>query len=305
MSAIPLPARLTDNARRGIIYMMATIFIFAIINLFVKSLLAVYPVTEVALFRAIFSTIPLAVLLAANGGLAAIRTKRLADHGLRAAVQFAGLLCAFMALAHMPLADYTAISFSTPLFVTALSVPFLGERVGIYRWSAVLVGFVGVLIMAQPNGEFLREGVVFAIANAVLNAGTTIALRRMTATESSTTLVFYQITFTIVFALACLPFGWVTPSWIDLCSLAAIGLGSGVGQYWWTQAYRYAPAAVAAPFTYTSMIWAMLFGYLVWGDLPTVSLVIGAVIVTASGLYILYREVRRQVQKSAMETAGE
>ena len=129
-------------------------------------------------------------------------------------------------------------------------------------------------------------------------------MRRMSLTESSTTLVLYQGFFTTFFSLCLLPLGWVTPTWFDLGMLIAVGVLSGVGQFCWTQAFRFAPAAVAAPFSYMSMIWALGFGFVLWGDIPTLQLLAGGVVVAASGCYILYRETVRRRQKLVAPAAA-
>jgi drug/metabolite transporter (DMT)-like permease len=206
----------------------------------------------------------------------------------------------------MPLADAVAIQFASPLFLTVLSIFLLGEQVGLHRWSAVLVGFAGVLFMVQPGPGMLQSGAVFALANAVITASVTIAMRRMSLTESSTALVAYQGLFTVLLGACLLPFGWVTPhSWAPVALVVGAGILSGIGQFCWTQAFRFAPAAVAAPFSYMSMIWALGLGFVLWGDVPTVTLLAGGVVVAGSGLYILYREtVRRRAAGSAAPVQG-
>jgi len=294
MSSFTMPVPSRDEVRRGILYMIAAVFLFALINAAVKLSVASVPVTEVMFFRCLFALLPTSLLVLGHGGWRTLRTRRINWHITRALVQFASMSCIFMAFKLMPLADAVALSFSAPLFMTLFSIPILGERVGPYRWSAVLIGFVGVLVMARPGAGTLTLGAMFAIANAVLSASVTIGIRRLSVTESSSTLVFYQTSITAVFAALLLPFGWVTPSGQELLLLALIGLGSGCAQYLWAQAFRFAPAAVAAPFSYMSMIWAMSLGYLLWGDLPTQALLVGAAIVAASGLFIAYRETIRR-----------
>jgi drug/metabolite transporter (DMT)-like permease len=137
----------------------------------------------------------------------------------------------------------------------------------------------------------LESGALFALGNALFTASSTIGLRRMSVTESTNALITYQIAFMALLGALLLPFLWVTPGWEDLAIMLAIGLGSGVNQYCWTQAFRFAPAAVASPFAYGAMVWAILLGYLIWGEMPTAALLLGAAIVVASGLYILHREV--------------
>ncbi|HEY0522288.1 MAG TPA: DMT family transporter [Stellaceae bacterium] len=299
----PLPASSRDETTRAIFYAVAAVFVFAAVNALTKWEVARYPITEVVLFRSIFALVPCAGLVAASGGLPVLRTRRLAEHFMRALVQFICVASIFVAFRMMPLADAVAITFTSPLFMTLLSIPLLGEQVGRHRWTAMLAGFAGVLIMAPPGLGLLSGGAFFALVNAASNAYVTIAVRRMSGTEASTTLVAYQLGFNALFALVLLPLGWTAPTLADAALMALIGLGAGVGQYWWTQAFRYAPTAVAAPFSYTAMIWALLFGFLIWGDMPTSALLTGAASIAASGLYILYRETIRR-RRPAAAAAG-
>jgi drug/metabolite transporter (DMT)-like permease len=303
-----MPAASREEIRRGIFYMVGAVFIFSAINALVKWEEARYPLDEVVFFRCLFSLIPCAALVIFTGGFARLRTHRLGEHVGRALLQFVSMTSVFAAFAMMPLADAIAIGFSSPLFLTMLSIPLLGERVGKHRWGAVLVGFLGVLLMARTSGGLssggLSLGAGLALMSAAIGASVTIAVRRMSLTEASATLVTYQALITTVLSALLLPFGWKTPLWQDAMMMAAIGVASGVGQYWWTQAFRFAPAAVAAPFSYLSLVWSLLWGYLVWGDLPTTGLLVGGAVVVASGLYILYRETVRRTAQAAQLAAG-
>jgi drug/metabolite transporter (DMT)-like permease len=301
--AMPVPSR--EEIRAGIVYMVAAVFFFSVINALVKWEQARYPLDEVVFFRCAFSLFPCLVLVMRSGGLRLLRTHRLKEHAGRAVTQFVSMMSIFAAFGMMPLGDAVAITFSSPLFLTLLSIPLLGERVGRHRWAAVLVGFAGVLLMIRDGGGLgdgvVSTGAMLALASAFIGASVTIAVRRMTLTEASATLVTYQALFTTALSALLLPLGWATPAWPDALIMVAIGLCSGVGQFWWTQAFRFAPAAVAAPFSYLSMVWSLLLGYFVWGDIPTSGLLFGGVIVSASGLYILYREtVRRSPQPRAL-----
>jgi drug/metabolite transporter (DMT)-like permease len=304
MKPFVMPAASRDDVKRGIAFVVLSILMFGVANALVKLAAETYPITEIVFFRCTFGLLPALALVANAGGLATLHTHRFGEHLSRALVQFLSMMAIFMAFRLMPLTDAIAITFASPLFMTVLSIPLLGERVRLHRWGAVIFGFAGVLLMVDPGPGLMQSGAIFALANAFLSAVVTIALRRMSVTESSSTLVFYQIAITAGFSLLLLPFGWVTPGWFDLAILAAIGIASGVGQYWWTQAYRFAPASVAAPFSYTSMIWAVLFDFLLWHSVPTLSLLGGAVIVVLSGLYILYREAVRRVPQSAAQPAA-
>jgi drug/metabolite transporter (DMT)-like permease len=304
MTRFVMPAASREEIRRGILFVVLSIFMFGGANALVKLAAETYPITEIVFFRCIFALLPALALVATAGGLPSLRTHRFGEHLSRALVQFMAMIAIFTAFRMMPLTDAVAITFASPLFMTVLSIPLLGERVRLHRWGAVVVGFCGVLLMVDPGPGMLESGAIFALANAFLGALVTIALRRMSVTESSAALVFYQIAITAVLSLLLLPFGWVTPTWKDLAILGAIGIASGVGQYWWTQAFRFAPASVAAPFSYTSMIWAVLFDFLIWSSIPTLSLLGGALVVVVSGLYILYRETVRGVAQAASQPAA-
>ncbi len=295
MLASILPPASRSDIKRGIAYMVGAVFVFALLNAAIKWQVARYPVGEVIFIRCLFALIPCFVLVTISGGIRVLHTRRLGWHVSRAMLQFVSMSCSFMAFSLMPLADAVAIGFASPIFLTALSVPLLGEKVGKYRWGAVAFGFVGVLIMVRPTGDVLNSGAMFALANATFGALLSIGIRRLSATESSATLVFYQTVTTFFLATATLPFfTWTPISWQDFLMIGAIGVCSGIAQFWWTQAFRSCPAAILAPFSYLSMIWAVLMGYLVWGDVPTLALIGGAAIVAMSGLFIAYRETRRR-----------
>jgi drug/metabolite transporter (DMT)-like permease len=304
--AMPVPSR--EEVRAGIFYMMSSVFVFSLINTVVKWESARYPLNEVVFFRCAFSLLPAFALVAAGGGARLLRTQRVKEHLGRGLLQFISMVCVFAAFGMMPLADAVAITFSAPLFLTVLSIPMLGERVGRHRWAAVLLGFAGVLLMVGSGGGWggglASTGALLALASAAIGANVTIAVRRMTLTEASPTLVAYQALTATALSALLLPFAWATPGWNDALLMAGTGLCSGIGQYWWTQAFRYAPAAVAAPFSYLTMVWSLVLGYLIWGDVPSWGLIGGAVVVAASGLYILYRETACRMAQPARLAAG-
>ena len=226
------------------------------------------------------------------------RTARPFAHVKRALSQFGSMTCIFVAFQSLPLASVTAIGFAAPLITTLLSIVILKDRVGIHRWSALIVGFAGVLLITHPGVGTLQVGALFALANATLISTVAIAIRKMSLTESTETLTIIQMTLIAGFTACLLPFGFATPAWADVGLLALAGLGNGTAQYWWTKALHLAPPSAVVPFNYLSLVWATLIGLAVWGDVPTVELVLGAIVVVGSGLYILWREAvwrRRRV----------
>jgi drug/metabolite transporter (DMT)-like permease len=190
----------------------------------------------------------------------------------------------------MPLAGAVAISFSSPLFTTLFSILILKERVGLHRWSALAVGFAGVLLVTRPGAGTFQLGAVFALANAVLISSVAVAIRKMSVTESAETLIIYQLTLLALLTALLLPLGFAWPGPLDFAFLATAGIVNGVAQYWWTKSLHLAPASAVVPFNYLSLVWASIVGFMVWGDVPTAGLVLGSAIVVGSGLYILWRE---------------
>lgn len=294
----------SDRVPLGILYMLASTVVFAGVNALVKWEVALYPVGEVAFFRSLFSLIPCYLIILPRTGLGVLRTEHPFAHVKRALSQFCSMTSLFIAFKFMPLAGAIAISFSAPLFTTLLSILILKERVGIHRWSALLLGFAGVLFVTRPGPGLLQSGALFALANAVLISTVAIAIRRMSRTESTETLTFYQLTLITCFTALLLPLGFALPAWQDALFLALAGLGNGVAQYWWTKALHLAPPSAVTPFNYLSLVWATIIGYLVWGDAPTRRLVIGSAIVVGSGLYILWRETVRRRERAAAPLDG-
>ncbi|HLI13387.1 MAG TPA: DMT family transporter [Alphaproteobacteria bacterium] len=285
----------SDNARLGIAYMLGSAFLFNIVNALAKWLSADYSIIEITFFRSFFAFIPCLIAVASGPGIGALRTQRPWLHLFRGSAGFTSTLLAFTSFSLLPIADAVAISFATPLFLTALSVPMLGEKVGVYRWSAVIVGFLGVMVMARPSGTGASLGFTTAVASTVLNALIMITVRRLGRTEMPITILFYQALICTTASTLLLPFGWTMPTLADFALFVLLGLVGFAGQFCQTQAFRYGPVAVVGPFNYTGLVWATVFGYLVWSDLPGPRTILGGSIVIASGIYILYRETRRAV----------
>jgi drug/metabolite transporter (DMT)-like permease len=282
---------------RGIAYMFASTVMFAGVNAIVKWELETYPIGEVAFFRSLFALAAVAAMILPRTGIAVLRTRRYREHLQRGLSQFGSMTCIFVAFRALSLGSATAISFSAPLFTTLLSIMVLKERVGVHRWSALLVGFVGVLVITLPDAGALNYGAAFALANAVLISSVAIAIRRMSATESTETLTFYQmgvITVCTLIVVICVPNQFIEPTWCDALGLAIAGAGNGIAQFWWTRSLSLAPPSAVVPFNYLSLVWATILGFAIWGDLPTPELLIGSTIVVASGLYILWRETMRR-----------
>jgi len=299
-SNAPSPAKSVrrTNIPLGILYMLGATVSVAGSVAAAKWLVALYPPGEVLFMRQVASLSTCALMILPFTGLVVFRTRRLRDHGIRAVSQAAAQTLIIVALSLLPLASAVAINFSAPLFATLASAIFLREAVGAVRWTALLVGFFGVLVITNPGAETFQIGTLYAIANAVLYGSVTAGVRGMTATESAETLIMYQMVLLTVIFAAFLPFGFIVPSWIDGTVMLAIGVVNALGQYWWTRALHLAPASAVTPFYYFSLVWAIVLGFLIWGDVPSLSLLAGSAIVVGSGLFLLWREAGRHYAKT-------
>jgi drug/metabolite transporter (DMT)-like permease len=294
-SEAPAPERSErrEHIPLGILYMVGATIVFSASSACSKWLVASYPVGEVLFTRSVVSLIACAAVILPTTGLVVFRTNRLRHHVARSFSQFISQSCLIIAFSLMPLAGAIAINFSAPLFAALVSIVLLKEKVGLARWSALLVGFVGVLIVTNPGAEAFQVGALYALTNAVLYGTVTAGVRGMTATESAPTLTLYQIVLLTGFFAVVAPFGFIMPTWEHWGLIVFNGLANAVGQYWWTKSLHLGPASAVAPFFYLSLVWAVLIGFVVWGDIPTMGLLIGSAIVVASGLFLLWREARR------------
>ena len=276
---------------KGIACMLLAVGLFAVMDALVKWLGETYPTVQLFFFRSAFAFIPLGIVIAWRGRWSsAIKVTNGWGHVLRSLIGMGAMGIFFYCFPRMPLADMIAITFAAPIFIVALSVPLLGEKVGPRRWSAVLVGFIGVMIILQPGGGGFESIALLALFGTVFYALAAISVRWLSRTETSTSIVFtFTLSCTLVSA-ALLPFGWVTPSLPDLALLICIGLIGGAAQVAMTDAFRHADVSLVVPFEYSAMIWAALLGFLFWGEIPGNNLWIGCAILVCSGLYILYRE---------------
>src|SRR5450631_637951 len=285
----------------GIAYMISATVLFAGSSAASKWLVATYPIGEVLFSRSATSLIGAGLVILPYAGFAVFRTKRPGAHLMRGVLQATSQAFLLIAFSMMPLASAVAINFSAPLFATVAAVIFLKEPVGAVRWGALIVGFMGVLLVTGPGADTFQTGSVFALCNAVLFGTVTVGVRGMTATESAETLTMYQmVVLTAVFSLS-LPFGFivpalgfVVPTWGDLLAMILNGLANALGQFWWTRALHLAPTSAVVPFNYFSLVWAICLGFLVWGDIPSPMLLAGSAIVVGSGMFLLWSETRRR-----------
>ena len=248
-----------------------------------------FTAVQIVFFRYLFGLIPLVLVLWWNGWRA-VRTARPLAHTLRAVLMSAALALFFWGLKFVPLADAIAVAFTAPLFITALSVPVLGEQVGLPRWTAVLVGFAGMLVIVRPGTASFQPEMLIIVASAFVFACGITYTRRLARTET----VAGMFTWTTVVSLAVFgplaALNWQAPQADHLAGFAALGLMGGAAHYLVGIAYRNAPAAVVAPQEYVALIWGAIIGWMVWGDVPSVWTWAGAAIVAGAGGYIALRE---------------
>ena len=223
---------------------------------------------------------------------------------LRAAFGLSSTLLIYLAFGIMPLAEAVALSFTSPLFITALSWPLLGERVGFHRWLAVLAGFGGVLLIIRPSGDLLGIGTPLALASALLFALAMITIRRLGKVETPSAIAFHFALLSTLMTAPLLPFFWKTPDLHALCVFAVLGVAGGIGQYLMAEAYRRAAAAVVGPFGYSALIWACLFAMALWGEQPGLTFVAGALLLVSSGIHVLLSEARDRKSSAPRRVVG-
>lgn len=282
----------TDRILPAIVLRLLSVFFLATMGALIKVAEAHGAnVAEALFFRQTGAAITVALVVAAGPGIASVRTSRLGAHVRRAAVGLTSMACMFSALMILPLAEATTLQFTVPVFATILGALLLGEPTGWHRWGAVIAGFAGVLIVAQPgSGHFPFWGTALGLIAAALAAAVSILLRQIGRTESATTTVFWFSTLSV--PVLAIPYA-LTARAHDVTTwavLVAIGVIGGAGQIAMTAALRLGPVSVVVPMDYSSLIWATLYGWLLFGALPASATWIGAPVIIASGLYIVWRE---------------
>lgn len=276
--------------------MLLTMLLFVSMDTVAKHLTQSYPVLQVVWARYLFHALLLALYLNRRiPGL--MRTQRLGVQLFRSLLLLVTTVLFFTGISLIPLADASAIMFVAPIIVTALSMPLLKEHVGPRRWAGILVGFIGALIIIRPGGDALQFAALLPFGAACCYAIYQIITRSLSHSDQPlTTLAYTALVGAVVMCLVA-PFDWRIPDTSGWLLMILVGFLGGVSQFTLIKAFQSAPAATVTPFSYSSLIWATLFGFLVFGDLPDQWTVIGALIIAASGLYIFHRENLRK-QKS-------
>ncbi len=281
------------SSNAGIFWMLLTMFLFVSGDTIAKYLIQNYNTIQIVWGRYFFHSAILLIVLAPRLRTLLV-TRNLKLQLARSLLLLATTSCFFIGLNYVELADASSIMIMGPIFVTALSMPILKERVGPRRWASVCVGCLGALIIIRPGSDVLQPATIFPLAAAILFAFYQISTRFLNNSDSVLTTLFYSASIGAVVSSIVVPFYWVPMSWDGWALLLLLGVVAGSGHFTLIKAYTVSPVATVAPFTYSNLLWAVGYGYLVFGDLPDLWTVAGALIIIASGLYIFHRE---QVKK--------
>src|SRR3954454_8508756 len=300
-SALPKAPARADRPFRGIALILASTVFLGISDVTAKYLSATLPSIEIAWIRFLVFALIMSPAMVPGSPLFALQSRRPGLQVMRGIALLGSSLFFISGLRFLPIAEASATGFVSPLFVTALSIIFLGESVGLRRWIATAVGLIGVVIILRPGSGAFHPAAFFPIVSALAWACTLIMTRMMSGREHALTTMTYSSITGACIVSALVPFVWVTPSWHDILFGIFIGIASTAGQWIVVLAFRYADASVLAPFSYTQLLWVTVLGFVIFGELPDIWTITGAVFIVASGLYTAHRERVRRSQLLAMD----
>jgi drug/metabolite transporter (DMT)-like permease len=284
-----------DRPLRGIALIIGSTVFLASSDAMAKYLSLTLPAIEIAWIRfLVFVLIVLPAALTATPH--AFRSTRPGLQAFRGAALLSSSVFFITGLRFLPIAAASATSFVAPIFVTALSIAFLGENVGIRRWLATIVGLFGVIIIVRPGSNAFDPAALFPVVSAFAWACTLIMTRMISGKDRAITTMAYSSVVGLCILTALVPLSWAAPSWRDIALGVAVGVASTTGQWIVVLAFRYADASVLAPFSYSQLVWATIFGFLVFGEVPDIFTLIGAAVIIGSGLYTAHRERVRRAQ---------
>ena len=280
---------LTKN-QLGFLYMFLSVCTFSVMDLLVKWS-SDYPTGEVLFFRGFFGLLPTYFLIPKNKLKTFYTTKRSKEHLFRCLMGLMALIAIVVALRELPLAVVVSLSYAAPLFITVLSIFLLSEKVGVFRWLAVIIGFIGVIIIAEPGFKGMNYLYFLPLIFCIGMAFVTIMIRKLSTTEPIWLIsIFFTITISIA-GLATIPMGWKMPNFQDFILLALIGVTGGSANLFLTQSYKLSEVSLVAPLKYLALVFAIFFGYFIWNEIPTIKTLIGASLVVLASLIIFRREI--------------
>lgn len=290
--AAPVPVH-RDRVALGMAASAASFFMLNTMNVFAKLLSAHHSVIEVAFYRNLIAALPFAVWFFFLGHRDHLRIQsRLDAIVVRSVIGTVSIIATFKAFNYLPLADAQALFFTSSLFVPIMGYLFLRERVGPYRWSAVVIGFLGILVMVRPSGAVNLTGVGLSVSAALMHAGLGTLLRVLGRTERPETVTFYFLAIGAAMSGLAMPFVATAVEWHEVPLFIGAGISGAFAQIFLSAAYKYAPMALVTIFNYTGIVWATAYGWFIWGDWPGPAVWIGAGIIIASSLFIVWRENR-------------
>ena len=277
----------------GFLYMFMSICAFSLMDVIVKWSVD-YPIGQVLFFRGFFGIIFYFFVIPRKRMYDFYQTKRPGLHALRCTSGLIALVAIFIALRELPLATVVSISFAAPIFTTIFSIFLLSERVGIFRWLAVIIGFVGILIITEPGISELNIYYIFPIIFCLGLSYVAITIRQLSSTEPVWLISFYFSLSITLLSFLTIPDGWVMPSFIDFIILSLIGFFGGVANLWLSQSYKYSEVSLVTPLKYLALVFAIIFGYFIWDEIPSIKTLLGALLVIISTLIIFKREIYKK-----------
>jgi drug/metabolite transporter (DMT)-like permease len=281
---------LTQN-QIGVLYMIASVVCFSVMDICIKWL-NYYPIGEVFFARFFIGLFPIFFIIPKDKLFSFYKTKRPGLHAFRAVTGSLAIIALFFGLRELPLADVVSLTFGGPIFVTIASILFLSEKVGLKRWSAVFLGFIGMLLIVQPAFIELNYYYITPIIFCIFFACVAISVRSLSKTEPIYRIAIYFTVLNCLLGLATLPYGWVVPTKIDIIIFIIMGLCGSIGNLLLTQSYRISEASLVTPIKYLSLVFAIVFGFLIWSEVPKFSTLMGASLVILSSFIIFIRETK-------------
>jgi drug/metabolite transporter (DMT)-like permease len=282
-----------NHPLKGISFALLAVFVLSVQDALVKWLATDFTIVQILFVRSMVMLFPVFFMLQRHHGLAGLRTRRPFGHLSRLILNLAAFMAFFVGLSRLPFADAMALMMTAPIIMAVLSGPLLGEYARGKTWLAILIGFIGVLVMVGPKGENADLlGASSVLAGSLAYTLLMIQTRHLSSTESNESMVFFSA-IGIALITACItPMYWQTPTATNAVLLTLVGFVSALGHTLIVQAYRFAPVYLLGPFDYTALIWAILIGFIVWGEAPSATMLLGASLIVGCGLYLYLRERR-------------
>ena len=281
----------------GFLYMFLSVCAFSVMDLIVKWS-DNYPLGQVIFFRGFFGLVLYYFVIPKERLKDFYVTKRPMLHFSRCFFGLMALLSIFTALRNLPLATVVSISFAAPIFTTIFSIFFLSEKVGYFRWLAVIVGFVGIIIISEPGLSSLNAYYIFPVIFVLGMSYVAISIRQLSSTEPVWLISLYFSAAITLAGLFTIPYGWLMPNLKDLILLSFIGIFGGVANLWLSQSYKFSEVSLVTPLKYLALVFAIIFGYLIWDEIPTIKTLVGATLVIVSSIIIFRREILLKKQIS-------